>query len=255
MGCRLARVIEVVDVHKHFHDSKRGVVKAVDGVSFECHPGEVFGLLGANGVGKTTLLRVLSTILKPTKGSASIAGFDVVKSPDEVRRRIGFMSTTTGLYSRLTAKEMIRYVGSLYGIEKGELERRISAIIASLNITEFQDRLCDKLSTGQKQRVSLARTVLHDPDVLFFDEPTAGLDVLASKTIMEFIEQKRSDGKTILFSTHIMSEAERLCDRIAVIHNGKIAAIGTFEELKAITGEQRLDHVFLKLIETAEAVA
>ncbi len=250
-----APVIRASDLKKHFHDSKRGVVRAVDGVSLECNQGEVFGILGANGAGKTTLLRMLSTILKPTSGTATIAGWSITEQPDKVRSSIGFMSTTTGLYARLTAREMISYIGSLYGMSGRELKAKVDEEISLLQITEFQDRLCDKLSTGQKQRVSLARTVLHDPQVLFFDEPTAGLDVVASKTIMEFIEQKRDQGKTIVFSTHIMSEAERLCNRIAVIHNGKVAAVGTFGELREMTGEERLDHVFLKLIERAEAAA
>lgn len=251
----MAAMIAVHDLAKHFQDPKRGVVKAVDGITFECAPGEIFGVLGANGAGKTTLLRMLSTIIRPTSGTAAVGGFDVVTQPDLVRKNIGFMSTTTGLYARLTAREMIRYIGSLYEIPPKELDRRVDEAIHKLGIEPFKHRLCDKLSTGQKQRVSLARTILHDPQVLFFDEPTAGLDVLAGKTIMEFIEERRAEGKTIVFSTHIMSEAERLCDRIAVIHDGKLSALGTFDELKRRTGEERLDHVFLKLIEEAGAVA
>lgn len=248
-------MIRVQDLAKHFKDAKRGLVRAVDGVSFECAPGEIFGLLGANGAGKTTLLRMLSTVLTPTSGTASIAGFDVVAHPEQVRRNIGFMSTTTALYTRLTAREMIEYVGRLYGLQGKALRSKVDEVIATLEIGEFQHRLCDKLSTGQKQRVSLARTILHDPPVLFFDEPTAGLDVLAGRTIMEFVEGRRIAQKTIVFSTHIMSEAERLCDRICVIHKGKIAAIGTFDELKARTGEDRLEKVFLALVQPAEAIA
>jgi sodium transport system ATP-binding protein len=220
----------------------------VDGVSFECQPAEIFGLLGANGAGKTTLLRMLSTVLTPTSGTAQVAGFDILESPESVRRNIGFMSTTTALYTRLTAREMITYTGRLYGLTGSALTNRVDEVVSMLDIGDFQDRLCDKLSTGQKQRVSLGRTILHDPAVLFFDEPTAGLDVLAGRTIMEFIEGRRSAGKTIVFSTHIMSEAERLCDRICVIHDGKVAAIGTFDELKQRTGEDRLERVFLKLV-------
>jgi sodium transport system ATP-binding protein len=143
---------------------------------------------------------------------------------------------------------MIAYIGSLHGIDGTELKDRVSDVISRLDIAEFQDRLCDKLSTGQKQRVSLARTILHDPPVLFFDEPTAGLDVLAGKTIIEFIESCRGQGKTVIFSTHIMSEAERVCDRICVVHQGKVRAIGTFDELRHETGEERLERVFLSLI-------
>jgi sodium transport system ATP-binding protein len=246
-------MIRVQSLSKHFQDSKRGVVQAVDAVSFEARPGEVFGLLGVNGAGKTTLLRLLSTVLSPSSGTAEVAGADIVREPERVRRQIGFLSTTTALYTRLTAREMISYMGALYGLRGPELERRVKEVIAWLDISDFADRLCDKLSTGQRQRVSLARTILHDPPVLFFDEPTAGLDVLASQTIMSFIESQRDAGKTILFSTHIMSEAERLCDRICVIHSGRVAAIGTMEELRARTGRRALEEVFLALIEEVAA--
>lgn len=246
-------MIRVESLSKHFPDLKRGVVRAVDGVSFECEPGQVFGLLGVNGAGKTTLLRMLSTVITPTSGSAWVANYNVASEAEQVRRKIGFLSTTTALYARLTAREMIRYVGSLYGIAGRDLERRTDEVIELLEIGPFADRLCDKLSTGQRQRVSLARTVLHDPPVLFFDEPTAGLDVLAGQTIMEFIERQREAGKTVVFSTHVMSEAERLCDRIAVIHDGKIAAIGTMEELRARTDKRALEEVFLALIKEVEA--
>jgi len=242
-------LITVENLSKTFYGSKGSKVYAVDNVSFECRPGEIFGLLGANGAGKTTLLRVLSTLISPTAGRASVAGFDVVERPGEVRRNIGFLSTTTALYQRLTAREVIRYFGQLHGLDKKILRERTDEVIQLLGITEYANRLCDKLSTGQKQRVGLARTILHDPPVLFFDEPTAGLDVLASQTVMEFIEQRREAGKTVVFSTHIMSEAERLCDRIAVIHNGKLAAIGTLDELRTMTGKDRLEAVFLDLVQ------
>jgi sodium transport system ATP-binding protein len=241
-------LITVENLAKTFYGPKGAVVKAVDGVSFECHPGEIFGLLGANGAGKTTLLRMLSTIISPTSGRASVDGYDVVKQPSEVRQHIGFLSTTTALYQRLTAKETIQYFGRLHGLTGRKLRERTDEVIELLGVGEYANRLCDKLSTGQKQRVGLARTILHDPPVLFFDEPTAGLDVLASQTVMEFIEQRREIGKTVVFSTHIMSEAERLCDRIAVIHSGRLAAIGTLDELRELTGEDRLEAVFLNVV-------
>jgi sodium transport system ATP-binding protein len=241
-------LITVRDLAKTFYGPKGATVRAVDGVTFDCHPGEIFGLLGANGAGKTTLLRMLSTLLTPTDGSATVAGYDVVAQPSDVRRNIGFLSTTTALYQRLTAREVIQYFGRLHGISGKELKSRTRDVIELLGINEYADRLCDKLSTGQKQRVGLARTILHDPPVLFFDEPTAGLDVLAGQTVMEFIEGRRAAGKTVVFSTHIMSEAERLCDRIAVIHEGKLAAIGTLDELHARTGQTRLEAVFLDLV-------
>ena len=241
-------MIEVCELAKTFQDKKRGMVRAVDGVSFSCQPGEVFGLLGPNGAGKTTLLRMLATILQPTSGSATIAGFDLRTHPQEVRQNIGFLSGSAALYERMTAREMVAYFGSLYGLSTEEVNRRIVKVFAQLDMNEFSDRRCDKLSTGQKQRVSIARTILHQPQVLFFDEPTNGLDVIASRSITRFIRGCRDEGRTVLFSTHIMSEVEALCDRIAVIYDGKIAAIGTLEELRASTGKQAFEHVFLALI-------
>ncbi len=236
-------------LRKVFIEAKtKAQVVAVDEVSFEAHPGQIFGLLGVNGAGKTTVLRILSTVLNPTSGTAEVAGFDVVKDPAQVRRSIGFMSTSTALYGRLTAGEMINYFGQLYGLSPTELKRRSDYVVEKLQISEFYDRLCDKLSTGQKQRVSIARTILHDPPVLFFDEPTAGLDVVSSQTVMEFIEEARTNGKTVIFSTHIMSEVDRLCDQIAVIHNGTIRAEGTVASLKAQAEEENLERVFLKLV-------
>lgn len=228
---------------------------AVDGVSFECRPGEIFGLLGVNGAGKTTLLRMLSTVIEPTSGTAGIAGKDIRAQSQDVRASIGFLSTSTALYGRLTPVEMIRYIGSLYGLDGADLDEKTRRVIENLDISEFQNRLCDKLSTGQKQRVSIARTIVHDPPVLFFDEPTVGLDVVTSRTIISFIESCRERGKTVLFSTHIMSEVERLCDRVAVVHKGRLAAIGTLDELRAQTGETQLERVFLSLVGELHAEA
>jgi sodium transport system ATP-binding protein len=234
---------------KHFTDQKGNVVKAVDGVSFQAHPGQIFGLLGCNGAGKTTTLRILSTVIKPTAGKATVAGLDVLTQPEKVRATIGFMSTSTALYGRLQAREVIEYFGGLYGLKGEQLKKRVDYVVDKLQIGEFADRLCDKLSTGQKQRVNIARTILHDPPVLFFDEPTAGLDVVLSQTVMEFIEEARDMGKTIVFSTHIMSEVERLCDHVAIIDKGRLHGEGTVEELKAQTGETSLEKAFLKLVE------
>lgn len=230
-------------------------VKAVEDVSFEAVPGQIFGLLGVNGAGKTTILRMLSTVLTPTAGHAEIAGYDVVKDPAKVRASIGFMSTSTALYGRLTAGEMIRYFGQLYGLSDAKLKERMDYVVQKLQIEEFYDRLCDKLSTGQKQRVSIARTILHDPPVLFFDEPTAGLDVVSSQTVMEFIEEAKNNGKTVIFSTHIMTEVERLCDHVVVIHNGTLRAEGTVPQLREQSGEQNLERVFLKLVNELRGVA
>jgi sodium transport system ATP-binding protein len=235
-------------IKKHFVDPKKGLVKAVDGVSITAKPGEIYGLLGVNGAGKTTMLRMLSTVLTPTEGTAEVAGYDVIQHPEKVRANIGFMSTSTALYGRLSSREMIQYFGELYGLSGVRLRERMDYVIDKLDMHEFIDRLCDKLSTGQKQRVSIARTILHDPPVLFFDEPTAGLDVVASQTVMQFIEEARDSGKTVLFCTHIMTEVDRLCNHVAVIHEGLIQAEGTVAELKAKSGEENLERVFLKLV-------
>jgi len=240
--------VRTIGLKKHFTDPKKGVVKAVDGVSITAKPGQIFGLLGVNGAGKTTLLRILSTVIQPTEGTAQVAGFDVVQHPEKVRANIGFMSTSTALYGRLTSMEMIAYFGELYGLSGSRLQERMNFVKEKLQLHEFEDRLCDKLSTGQKQRVSIARTILHDPPVLFFDEPTVGLDVVTSQTVMKFIEEARDNGKTVVFSTHIMSEVERLCDHVAVIHDGIIKAEGTVDQLKEQAREQNLERMFLALV-------
>jgi sodium transport system ATP-binding protein len=241
-------VVRTDGISKTFIDQKRGEVRAVDGVSIEARPGAIFGLLGVNGAGKTTLLRMLSTVIRPTAGSANVHGFDIVAEPEKVRASIGFLSNSTALYGRLTALEMLSYFGSLYGLSGAHLKERLIFVTDKLQLHEFKDRLCDKLSTGQKQRVSIARAILHDPPVLFFDEPTAGLDVVTSQTIMEFIEEQRALGRTVVFSTHVMSEAERLCDEIAIIHDGHVCGRGTLQSLLAETGESRLEPAFLKLV-------
>ncbi|HVL37978.1 MAG TPA: ATP-binding cassette domain-containing protein [Fimbriimonadaceae bacterium] len=242
-------MVQTFDLRKSFRDGRRGEVVAVGGVSFHAMPGQIFGLLGVNGAGKTTTLRMLSTVVRPSGGTARVAGFDVLEHPQRVRASIGFMSTSTALYGRLSAREMIEYFGSLYGLGGKALKSRVNEIVDRLQIGEFSHRLCDKLSTGQRQRVSIARTILHDPPVLFFDEPTAGLDVRLSQTVMEFIEDARNDGKTILLSTHIMSEAERLCDEVAIIHDGVLQAHGTVAKLKEQAGESSFERAFLKLID------
>src|SRR5579864_4202485 len=243
-------MIEARQLVKRFHDKKRGDVCAVNGVSFSCRPGEVYGLLGANGAGKTTVLRILATILAPTEGTAVVAGFDVAKDPQSVRARVGFLSTATALYGRLSAQEMVEYFGRLHGVEEDILRQRIDAIFERLEMNDFRDRRCDNLSTGMKQKVSIARTLVHDPSVMIFDEPTAGLDVMAARTITGFIRECRDAGKTVVFSTHVMSEAEKLCDHIGIIHDGKLLAEGTLAELRARFGIQDLEDLFVKVVES-----
>jgi sodium transport system ATP-binding protein len=241
-------MIEAKDLCKNFKDKKRGVVKAVDHVSFSCHAGEVYGLLGPNGAGKTTALRILSTALKPTTGTALIAGIDVSLDPQTVRTRIGFLSGNTGLYGRLTAREMVTYFGRLYGMTERAIKDRTAQLFTLLDMNSFADTRNEKLSTGMKQKVSIVRSVLHDPPVMVFDEPTSGLDVMSSRTIVDFIRRCRDDGKCVIFSTHVMSEAVRLCDRVAIIHNGRIYREGTVNALLQQTGQTNLEDAFIKIV-------
>jgi sodium transport system ATP-binding protein len=234
---------------KVFRDRKRGEIRAVDAVSFRCRPGEIYGLLGANGAGKTTLLRVLATILAPTGGSARVAGFDIATESEQVRARIGFLSTATALYGRLTARETIEYFGRLNGLDEAILQPRADALLALLDLREAAHRHCDQLSTGMKQKVSIARTLIHDPPVMIFDEPTLGLDVMSARAIIRFIRECRDRQKTVIFSSHTLAEVEKLSDRIGILHQGRLLAEGTLAELKASTGQPDLEEVFVRLVE------
>ena len=240
-------MIEAVKLCKNFKDKKRGDIHAVDNVSFTCKPGEIYGLLGANGAGKTTTLRILATILAPSSGTANVAGFDVVRDPQEVRAHVGFLSTATALYDRLTAAETVEYFGQLFGLDSATIERRTSELFKALDMEEFRDRRCAKLSTGMKQKVSIARTLIHDPPVMIFDEPTNGLDVMAARSITAFIRQCRDRGKTVIFSTHVMTEVEKLCDRIGIIHAGHMRAEGSLEQLRQNYGRDSLEEIFVEI--------
>lgn len=241
-------MIEARGLSKRFHDKKRGEIRAVDNVSFTCKPGQIYGLLGANGAGKTTTLRMLATILEPTDGTAVVCGHDVVEQPEKVRANVGFLSTATALYPRLTAQELVEYFGRLNGLDEATLKKRVDEIFNRLDMNGFRDRRCDKLSTGMKQKTSIARTLAHDPPVMIFDEPTTGLDVMTAHTIISFISDCRDRGKTVIFSTHIMSEVERLCDHIGIIHDGKLLAEGTLAELRAKYGEQNVEEIMFKIV-------
>jgi len=225
-------------------------VEAARDLTFACRPGEIYGLLGANGAGKTTTLRMLATILSPTSGTARVAGHDVVREPATVRRKVGFLSTQTALYGRLTGREMVQYFGNLNGVSGAALSRRTEDLFARLEMGDFVDRRCDTLSTGQKQKISIARTLVHDPPVMIFDEPTVGLDVLTQRTILDFVRRCRDSGKTVIFSTHVMTEAEKLCDRIGIIHDGRLAGQGTLAEMRAAHGIDDLEDLFVHLVKS-----
>ncbi len=247
--------IRVQQLSKTFFDEGRGEVHAVREVSFECAAGEIFGLLGANGAGKTTTLRILATILKPTSGTASVMGHDVLEEPEAVRRQLGFSSSTTALYPRLTARETLDFFARINGCPPHQVKARVDYLIERFGIGDYASARVDKLSQGMKQKVALARTVAHDPPVLIFDEPTVGLDVLNAVEMQKVIAEFRAEGKAIIFSTHIMSEAEKLCDRIAIVHRGRIHACDTLAGLRAATGEHYLENIFIKSATAAAAAS
>lgn len=241
-------MIEATRLTKVFRDKKRGEIRGADAVSFRVEPGTIYGLLGANGAGKTTTLRMLATLLRPTSGTAVVAGFDVAAEPDKVRSHVGFLAASTALYARLTAREMITYFGRLNGMGDAAVRERIRSLSGELDMDEFLDRRCDKLSTGMKQKTSIARTLIHDPQVMIFDEPTLGLDVMAARAIVRFVRECRARGKTVIYSTHVMSEAEKLCDVVGIIHGGMLRAEGTVAQLKERTAQTDLEEAFVRIV-------
>ncbi len=248
-------MIEARQLTKTFRDRKRGEVHAALDVSFRVEPGTIYGLLGANGAGKTTTLRMLATLLRPSRGTAVVAGHDVATDPDRVRANVGFLAASTALYARLTAREMIAYFGRLNGMADAAIRARTAELSARLGMEEFLDRRCDQLSTGMKQKTSIARTIVHDPAVMIFDEPTLGLDVMTARTVVGFVRECRAAGKTVIYSTHVMSEVEKLCDVIGVIHGGRLLAEGSLAELRARHGENDLEEIFVRLVEGAGRAA
>lgn len=246
-------MIQVQSLCRSFEDKKRGTVKAVDRLSISVAKGEIFGLLGPNGAGKSTALRLISTLLKPSSGSATVGGFDITAQSADVRRQIGFLTGDMGLYPRLTPREILQFFGRLAEVPEEELNRRSTDIIARLDMRDFADTRSDKLSSGMKQKTAIARTLIHDPPVLILDEPTAMLDLPTARVIEHCILDAKRSGKCIIYSTHIMEEAEYLCDRIAVINHGQLKISGTMDELRAATGKQRLREIFLELLELPSA--
>lgn len=245
-------MIEARHLTKTFPGKKRTTVRAVDDVSFTCRPGQIYGLLGANGAGKTTTLRLLATLLKPSSGDATVAGHGILSASQQVRANIGFLATSTALYGRLTARETIAYFGRLNGLADTQIVERTRVLADELDMHEFLDRRVDKFSTGMKQKTSIARTLVHDPSVLIFDEPTLGLDVMAARTIVRFVREVRARGKTVIYSTHIMSEVEKLCDTVGIIHHGRLLAEGTVTELRERFGETEMEEIFVKAIGAEE---
>lgn len=241
-------MIHVRGLTKHYEDLRRGKLVALGGISFHAPAGKIFGLLGPNGAGKTTALRILSTVLTPTGGTATINGYDVVTQPSQVRRQIGFVSTNTAMYDRMTGWEMVEYFGRLNGIPQEQLAARMEELFRRLKMDDLRDLLGAKMSTGMKQKVSIARALVHDPPVLIFDEATAGLDVLVARALLSAVAELREHGKCVVFSTHIMREVEKLCDRIAIMHRGHILAEGTLEELRDQHRERDLEELFFQLI-------
>ena len=236
-------ILSVKNLTKEFKN-----FKAVDGVSFDVEEGEIFGLLGPNGAGKTTIIRIIATVLAPSAGTAEVLGFDIIKDAEEVRKNIGVLTTDIGVYERFSGRENLRYFGELYGLSKEVLEKRINELSNLLEMRDFIDRRAGKYSTGMKQKLAIARSVIHDPKILIFDEPTAGLDVLASQTVLNFMRQSKKPGGCVIISTHQMHDAEKLCDRVVIIHKGKVIANDAVEALKNKTGSSYLEDVFLKLV-------
>lgn len=225
-----------------------GEIEAVKNLCFEVNKGEILGLLGENGAGKTTTLRMLATMLKPTSGTAEMGGYDIVKDAGKVRSIIGILfGGETGLYDRLTVAENIAYFAELNDMPKYEIKRRVEHLAEIFGMKEYINLRASKLSKGMKQKAAFARAIVHDPEIMLFDEPTSGLDVGAIRDVHDFIRTCKDEGKTIIFSSHSMSEVEKLCDRIAVIHKGALVDIGTIEELKKKYGNENLEEIFLGL--------
>jgi ABC-2 type transport system ATP-binding protein/sodium transport system ATP-binding protein len=240
-------MIEVDHLSKVFPLAGGGSLTAVDDVSFRVAPGEVYGLLGPNGAGKTTTIRMILGLIRPSNGGASIAGYSTATDPDEVKRRVGLVSASAGVYPWLSVREMLLFFGDVYGVPRPQSERELDRLATLLGLREFLDRRCATLSTGQKQRVHLARALIHSPPVLLLDEPTLGLDVLGSQVVVEYIALLRSEGKAAIVTTHHLDQAERLCDRFGLLHRGRLVREGTLEQLREATGCHDLVEMFLTL--------
>lgn len=237
-------MISIQNLTKQF-----GNTIAVNAISFEIHDGEIFGLLGENGAGKTTTMRMLATMLKPTSGTAKINGYDIVSQPFEVRKRIGILfGGEAGLYDRLTARENIAYFAELNGMEPDKIHKRIDELAEILDMKDFIDKRVGKFSKGMKQKVTIARSIVHNPDVMLLDEPSIGLDVTSTRMLHDFIQSCKQQGKSVVYSSHIMSEIEKLCDRLAIIHKGVLMTVCTIDDLKDKYQSNNLEEIFIKVV-------
>jgi sodium transport system ATP-binding protein len=243
-------MIELKDLHKAF-----GTVKAVDGVSFSARDGEITGLLGPNGAGKTTTLRMLYTLMKPDRGQVLVDGIDAAVDPIAVRKRLGVLPDARGLYKRLTSRENIDYFGHLQGMSQATIDVRRDALVKALDMGEIINRRTEGFSQGQRVKTAIARALIHDPKNCILDEPTNGLDVMATRAMRDFLRHLRDEGRCVLFSSHIMQEVGALCDRIVVIAHGHVVADATPDELRAQAGSDNLEEAFVKVIGSAEGLA
>ena len=243
-------MIEVKDLHKHF-----GTVKAVDGVSFTARDGQITGLLGPNGAGKTTTLRMLYTLMNPDRGHVLVDGIDVARDAQAVRRQLGVLPDARGLYKRLTARENIDYFARLQGMDEALIRTRREQLIEALEMTDIADRRTEGFSQGQRVKTAIARALVHDPKNVILDEPTNGLDVMATRGLRQFMRRLKDEGRCVLFSSHIMQEVAALCDRIVVIAHGRVVADETPDALRAQTGEANLEDAFVKIIGSEEGLA
>nr|WP_298133701.1 ATP-binding cassette domain-containing protein [uncultured Pseudoxanthomonas sp.] len=246
-------MIEVHDLHKSFA-TKTGLVKAVQGVSFNARDGEITGLLGPNGAGKTTTLRMLYTLMTPDAGTVKVDGVDAAQDAEGVRRRLGVLPDARGVYKRLSARENIAYFGRLHGMSDADIARRTAELSAALGMEDVLDRQAEGFSQGQRTKTAIARALVHDPRNVILDEPTNGLDVMTTRGLREFLRQLRGEGRCVIFSSHIMQEVAALCDRIVVIAKGTVMAAGTPDELRAQTGEDNLEDAFVKAIGSEEGL-
>lgn len=254
-------MISVINLTKSFWLSKqqqkqsgisRQLLNAVDDISFECQPGRICSLLGPNGAGKTTTLRMIATILKPTSGSIKVKGFDVLKEAEMVRREIGFLTGSTGLYTRLTPNELVKYFADLYGVTPTVFKERKEALFTLLDMNDFANKRIGQLSTGMQQKISIVRTIIHDPDVVIFDEPTSGLDVISAENIINLIKHCKEEGKTVIFSSHIMSEVDLLCDDLIIMHKGKLCFNDSMAAFRQQMTDSSLAQAFIKIIKAQD---